>query len=96
MKPMSEEEAILQMELVDHDFYVFKDIKTEQVSIIYKRKEPFGPFPYFIEDYSTYLIETARLAPTPVDSVLMCSIPDKVLCTMRLSSGVIGSSWTSK
>lgn len=39
MKPMSEEEAILQMELVDHDFYVFKDIKTEQVSIIYKRKD---------------------------------------------------------
>ena len=39
MKPISEEEAILQMELVDHDFYVFKDIKTEQVSIIYKRKD---------------------------------------------------------
>lgn len=39
MKPMSEEEAILQMELVDHDFYVFKDIKTDQVSIIYKRKD---------------------------------------------------------
>ena len=39
MKPMSEEEAILQMELVDHDFYVFKDIKTEQVAIIYKRKD---------------------------------------------------------
>lgn len=39
MKPMSEEEAILQMELVDHDFYVFKDIKTEKISVIYKRKD---------------------------------------------------------
>lgn len=39
MKPMSEEEAILQMELVDHDFYVFKDTKTDRVSVIYKRKD---------------------------------------------------------
>ena len=39
MKPMSEEEAILQMELVGHDFYVFKDTKSEQVCIIYKRKD---------------------------------------------------------
>ena len=39
MKPMSEEEAILQMELVDHDFYVFKDTKTDRVCVIYKRKD---------------------------------------------------------
>lgn len=39
MKPMDEEEAILQMELLGHDFYVFKDIKTETASIIYKRKD---------------------------------------------------------
>ena len=39
MKPMSEEEAILQMELLGHDFYVFKDTKTDHVSIIYKRKD---------------------------------------------------------
>ena len=38
-KPMSREEAILQMELVDHDFYVFKDDKTLDMTVIYKRKD---------------------------------------------------------
>ena len=38
-KPMSKEEAILQMELVDHDFYVFKDDKTMEISVVYKRKD---------------------------------------------------------
>ena len=39
MKPMSEEEAILQMELLGHDFYVFKDIKTGLASVLYRRKD---------------------------------------------------------
>jgi len=39
MKPMSEEEAILQMELIGHEFFVFKDIDSETVSILYKRKD---------------------------------------------------------
>lgn len=38
-KPMSEEEAILQMELLDHDFFVFKNVDEECVSILYKRKD---------------------------------------------------------
>ena len=38
LKPMDEEEAILQMELLNHDFYMFKDIDTDKVSVIYKRK----------------------------------------------------------
>ena len=38
LKPMNEEEAILQMELLDHDFYVFKDIDTNKVAVLYKRK----------------------------------------------------------
>ena len=38
LKPMDEEEAILQMELLNHDFYMFKDIDTDKVAIIYKRK----------------------------------------------------------
>lgn len=38
-KPMSREEAILQMELVDHDFYVFKDDKTLETSVVYRRKD---------------------------------------------------------
>lgn len=38
-KPMSREEAILQMELVGHDFYVFKDDKTLLLSVVYRRKD---------------------------------------------------------
>ncbi len=39
LKPMSVEEAIMQMNLLDHEFFVFKDDKTEEVSIVYKRKD---------------------------------------------------------
>jgi len=43
MKPMDEEEAILQLNLIDHDFFVFKNIDEECVSVLYKRKdESFG------------------------------------------------------
>ena len=39
VKPMSEEEAILQMELLEHQFYIFKDAETNKVSVVYKRNE---------------------------------------------------------
>ena len=39
MKPMDEEEAILQMDLVGHDFYVYKDKDTDAVCVVYKRKD---------------------------------------------------------
>lgn len=39
MKPMDEEEAILQAELLNHDFYVFKNIDEECISVVYKRKD---------------------------------------------------------
>ena len=39
MKPMVEEEAILQMNLINHDFFVFKNIDEECVSVLYKRKD---------------------------------------------------------
>ena len=39
MKPMDEEEAILQSELLDHDFFVFKNVNEECVSVLYKRKD---------------------------------------------------------
>ncbi len=35
--PMTREEAILQMELVVHDFYLFLDADTNKVSVLYKR-----------------------------------------------------------
>lgn len=37
-KPMSTEEAILQMNLLDHQFFVYEDADTDQFSIVYKRK----------------------------------------------------------
>lgn len=39
MKPMSPQEAILQMELLRHDFFVFTNAETEEVSVVYKRKD---------------------------------------------------------
>ena len=39
MKPMSEEEAIMQMELLGHEFFVYKDVKREAICILYRRKD---------------------------------------------------------
>lgn len=39
LKPMSVEEAIMQMNLIEHEFFVFKDDKTEEVCVVYKRKD---------------------------------------------------------
>ena len=39
IKPMSVEEAILQMNLLDHQFYVFLDSSTDKVSVVYARKD---------------------------------------------------------
>lgn len=39
MKPMSEDEAELQMNLLGHEFFVFKNNNTNEVSVIYKRKD---------------------------------------------------------
>jgi ribosomal subunit interface protein len=39
MKPMSVEEAIMQMDLLAHDFYVFTNGETDQVNVVYKRKD---------------------------------------------------------
>ena len=39
MKPMDEEEAILQIELLNHDFFVFKNIDEKCVSVLYNRKD---------------------------------------------------------
>ncbi len=38
-KPMSVDEAILQMNLLDHEFFVFEDAETEAVCVVYKRKD---------------------------------------------------------
>lgn len=37
-KPMSVEEAILQMELLNHDFYIFENDVTGKTNVVYRRK----------------------------------------------------------
>ena len=39
LKPMSSEEAILQMDLLGHDFYMYKDSESSEVNVVYKRKD---------------------------------------------------------
>lgn len=39
LKPMDPEEAVLQMELLQHDFYIFINAETEQPAVVYKRKD---------------------------------------------------------
>lgn len=38
MKPMDPEEACIQMDLLGHDFYVFRNSETNEVNVVYKRK----------------------------------------------------------
>lgn len=39
LKPMDSEEAILQMNLLGHNFFVYTDAETNQTNIVYKRKD---------------------------------------------------------
>lgn len=39
IKPTSEEEAIIQMELLGHQFYLFKDAETMKSAVVYKRHD---------------------------------------------------------
>ena len=38
IKPMDAEEACIQMELLGHNFFVFRNADTEEVNVVYKRK----------------------------------------------------------
>ena len=38
MKPMDVEEACVQMELLGHNFFVFRNAETDDVNVVYKRK----------------------------------------------------------
>lgn len=38
MKPMDPEEACIQMELLGHTFFVFRNSETDDVNVVYKRK----------------------------------------------------------
>lgn len=39
IRPMDAEEAVMQMELLGHNFFVFRNGETEAVNIVYKRKD---------------------------------------------------------
>ena len=39
VKPMNEEEAIIQMELLNHQFYMYKDSETDKPAVVYKRND---------------------------------------------------------
>jgi putative sigma-54 modulation protein len=38
VKPMSSEEAVLQLELIGHDFFVFRSDDSGEINVIYRRK----------------------------------------------------------
>ena len=39
VKPMTAEEAVLQLELVGHDFFVFQNAETMDVNVVYRRRD---------------------------------------------------------
>lgn len=39
MKPMFPEDACVQMELLGHNFFVFRNAETDEVNVVYKRKD---------------------------------------------------------
>ena len=39
LKPMDPEEAVLQMDMLGHDFFVFEDAETNGTSVVYRRKD---------------------------------------------------------
>jgi len=39
VKPMTAEEAVLQLELIGHDFFVFRDAESDEVNIVYRRRQ---------------------------------------------------------
>lgn len=51
LKPMDSEEAVLQMNMLGHDFFIYIDAETDDVNIVYRRK-----------DGRYGLIETAELS----------------------------------
>jgi putative sigma-54 modulation protein len=39
MKPMTQEDAIMQMELLGHDFFLFYNSATKEYNLLYRRKD---------------------------------------------------------
>ena len=41
-KPMTTEDAIIQMDLLGHKFFVFRNIESEDINVVYKRHDGYG------------------------------------------------------
>ena len=39
LKPMSADEAVLQLELVGHDFFVFRNVDSDEINVVYRRHD---------------------------------------------------------
>ena len=39
VKPMHAEEAVLQLELIGHDFFVFRNGESGEVNVVYRRRD---------------------------------------------------------
>ena len=50
VKPMDVEEAIMQMELLGHDFFVFRNAETDDVNVLYRRRD--GNYGLIDPDYT--------------------------------------------
>ena len=50
-KPMDMEEAIMQMELIGHSFFVYRDTETDAISIVYRRNDG---------DYASLMLKTPQ------------------------------------
>ena len=42
LKPMDAEEAIMEMELLGHNFFVFRNSESEEINVVYKRHNGYG------------------------------------------------------
>ena len=39
VKPMNPEEAALQMELLGHDFFLFRNTESDNAAVLYRRRD---------------------------------------------------------
>ena len=39
VKPMDVQEAIMEMNMLNHDFYMFRNAETEEVCVVYRRTD---------------------------------------------------------